>query len=57
LERARRVLELDGRPLDVAELKRRYKRLMKRFHPDVNPGGLRRCQEINAAYALLLSAT
>jgi hypothetical protein len=56
LERARRVMELDGRPFSSSELKRQYKRLMKRFHPDVNPGGLRRCQEINAAYALILSS-
>jgi hypothetical protein len=56
LERARRVLELDGRPVSPSDLKSQYKRLMKRYHPDLNPAGLRRCQEINAAYALLLGA-
>ncbi|MBN1836935.1 MAG: J domain-containing protein [Spirochaetales bacterium] len=56
LERARGLMELGVGPLDPAVLKRQYKRLMKRYHPDVNPAGLRRCQEINAAYALLLSS-
>jgi len=56
LERARQVMELGGSPFSLPDLKRQYKRLMKRYHPDLNPAGLRRCQEINAAYALLLSA-
>ena len=56
LEQARGVMELDGRPVTLAVLKSQYKRLMKRYHPDLNPAGLRRCQEINAAYSLLLTA-
>jgi len=53
VQRARRLLELEGRPLTPAFLKSQYKRLMKIYHPDINPEGLRRCQEINAAYSLL----
>lgn len=55
-ERARRIMGLEGRPLTLPVLKRQYKGLMKRYHPDVNPAGLKRCQEINAAYALMVSA-
>jgi len=51
--RARRLLGLEGGTLDLRRLKSRYKTLMKIYHPDLNPQGLRRCQEINAAYSLL----
>ncbi len=54
-QRARRLLGLEGGTLDLRRLKSRYKTLMKIYHPDLNPQGLRRCQEINAAYALLAS--
>ena len=50
---ARRAMGLGPGPLTARALKTRYKELMKRFHPDVNPRGLKRCQEINAAYATL----
>jgi curved DNA-binding protein CbpA len=53
--RARRLLGLEGGTLDLRRLKSRYKTLMKIYHPDLNPQGLRRCQEINAAYSLLAS--
>lgn len=56
LSRARAAMNLDGRPLDLPLLKSRYKHLMKIYHPDINPRGLRRCQEITAAYSLLLSS-
>jgi hypothetical protein len=56
LLRARRAMDLDGRILDLPLLKAQYKRLMKIYHPDINPRGLRRCQEITAAYSLLLSS-
>jgi hypothetical protein len=52
-QRARRLLGLEGGVLDLRRLKSRYKSLMKVYHPDLNPRGLRRCQEINAAYTLL----
>lgn len=53
VDRARRTMGLGSGQLTVRGLKTRYKELMKRFHPDVNPRGLKRCQEINAAYAAL----
>jgi len=56
LQRARKAMNLEGRALSRPLLKSRYKRLMKIYHPDINPKGLRRCQEITAAYSLLLSS-
>ena len=38
-----------------AEIQRRYRELMRRYHPDVNPEGLEMSKRINAAYALLLT--
>ena len=55
-EQARRALGLGPGPLTPERLKSRYKQLMKRFHPDVNPHGLRRCQEITVAYSTLAAA-
>jgi hypothetical protein len=55
-ERAQAVLELQGHRLTAELLRRQYRRLMKRFHPDVNPSGLERAKQINAAYALLVVA-
>ena len=56
LQRARRSMDLEGRALTLPLMKAQYKRLMKIYHPDINPKGLRRCQEITAAYSLLLSS-
>jgi hypothetical protein len=50
-----RVMGIEPEALQLSLLKGRYKLLMKRYHPDLNPQGLRRCQEINGAYALLLA--
>ena len=55
-EQARRAMQLGAEPLTLERIKSRYKQLMKRFHPDVNPHGLRRCQEINVAYSTLVAA-
>ena len=49
-------LEPDAGPLSAARLRAQYKELMKRYHPDVNPQGLRACQRINEAYSLLLAS-
>jgi hypothetical protein len=56
--RAREVMELepDDGALSTSYLKAQYKALMKRYHPDVNPRGLRACQRINEAYSLLLAS-
>jgi hypothetical protein len=55
LRNARRTMNLEGETLTLGLLKTQYKRLMKIYHPDINPKGLRRCQEITTAYSLLLS--
>ncbi len=56
VESAKRTLGVAGLPLSRRVLRERYRALMKRFHPDVNPGGLERSKEINAAYSRLLDA-
>jgi DnaJ-domain-containing protein 1 len=60
--RAMQALGIDP-PISLAELKRRYKALVKKFHPDLQAGHRDtddRMKHINAAYAVLkkaLSAT
>lgn len=49
------LLGLSGEKPDRGMLKRRYKELMKRYHPDVNPEGLETCKRINSAYSYLLA--
>jgi len=39
-----------------AEVQSRYRRLMRRFHPDINPDGLDMAKRINAAYAVLITS-
>src|SRR5262245_5096807 len=49
------VLEID-RDATIADVKKAYRRLARRFHPDVNPGDQRsaiRFREIAEAYAIL----
>jgi hypothetical protein len=50
---ARQVMGLTGSHGGRETLRRRYRELIMRFHPDVNPSGLERCKDITAAYALL----
>jgi len=40
---------------DAEALRGRYRRLMMRHHPDVDPSGLERCKDVNVAYALLIA--
>jgi DnaJ-like protein len=49
------VLEIDSPRPSRSEIQSRYRRLMRRFHPDVNPNGLEMAKKINAAYGLLTS--
>ena len=35
-------------------LKQRYKSLLKKYHPDLNPQGLEQCKRINSSYAFLV---
>ncbi len=50
---ALRAFGLAESELSAGTLKQRYKALMKRYHPDINPGGLEMCKRINVSYAML----
>lgn len=52
---ARGVMGLDGTSYSAGDLRLLYRKLMMRHHPDVDPSGLERCKDVNAAYALLIS--
>ncbi len=49
------LFELQPAHPSRAEIQSRYRRLMRRFHPDINPNGLDMTKRINAAYAVLLT--
>jgi len=53
--RRRDYYDVLGVPKDAeeAEIKRVYRELARRFHPDLNPHGTERFKEINEAYAVL----
>jgi hypothetical protein len=44
-----------GEEPDADALRARYRQLMMRYHPDVDPSGLERCKDVNAAYSLLIA--
>ncbi len=52
---AREVMGLDGALYSAGDLRVVYRQLMMRHHPDVDPAGLERCKDINAAYSILIS--
>jgi hypothetical protein len=55
VERALRIMNIDG-PVNLTELKSRYKELVKRLHPDANGGDRaaeERLKDINQAYATI----
>jgi hypothetical protein len=51
---ARRVMGFGGHVLTPDILRVRYRELMMRHHPDVDPSGLERCKDVNVAYSLLI---
>lgn len=53
-EKAKQIMGLKGKP-DAKTIKKKYKELMKVYHPDVNPQGLEMSQKINYAYSILLT--
>jgi hypothetical protein len=52
---ARRVMGIGGKIFTAEEVRARYRQLMMRHHPDVDPGGLELCKDVNVAYSLLIS--
>ena len=55
IERALQIMNIDG-PVNLTELKSRYKELVKRLHPDANGGDRAaedKLKDINQAYATL----
>ena len=54
IDRARRLFGL-GEEASLEEIKRTYRELAKKFHPDKKRGDKKRMQEINQAYRDLLS--
>ncbi len=50
------VMGLDETNVDAEALRARYRHLMMRHHPDVDPAGLERCKDINVAYSLLMTS-
>ncbi len=51
---ALRVLGLSARDPSPNEIRDQYRRLMRRYHPDINPDGLEAAKEINEAYGVLI---
>ena len=54
---ALRVLGFSGSGPTRNEIRDSYRRLMRQYHPDVNPDGLEKAKLINGAYALLMTGS
>jgi len=54
---AKKVMGIRGLAVTPEELRARYRQLMMRHHPDVDPSGLERCKDVNVAYSLLVAET
>lgn len=52
---ALKTLELPRAVPTKAQVQANYRRLIRRYHPDVNPRGLEMAKRVNAAYALLVT--
>jgi DnaJ-class molecular chaperone len=48
---------IGGLAVTPEDLRARYRTLMMRHHPDVDPSGLERCKDVNVAYSLLIRET
>ncbi|MCB1138459.1 MAG: J domain-containing protein [Leptospiraceae bacterium] len=55
LQEALQELELDYVP-ELEQLKKQFRALMFKYHPDRNPDGLEKTRRINSSYSLLLTA-
>jgi len=54
---AKKVMGIGRLAVTPEDLRARYRRLMMRHHPDVDPSGLERCKDVNVAYSLLIGET
>jgi hypothetical protein len=52
---ARAVMGFEVGAFAAEDLRARYRTLMMRHHPDVDPRSLERCKDVNVAYTLLIS--
>jgi hypothetical protein len=52
---AKKVMGIGGDAVTPDDLRARYRQLMMRHHPDVDPSGLERCKDVNVAYSLLIT--
>ena len=55
VEEAKKVLGFGGKQVTYAELRKSYKNLARKFHPDKNPNGRQTFEKIRVAYDLLSS--
>jgi DnaJ domain len=55
VEDAKNVLGFEGKQVTYADLRRSYKALARKFHPDKNPNGRQMFEKIRIAYELLSS--
>jgi len=53
---AKKIFGITAVHFEIKFLKKRYKDLMKLYHPDLNPHGLEEAKKINNAYTILLAA-
>jgi len=53
LKEALRIFDFNGIFIDQNELKKTYRTLANKYHPDRNPNGLKNMQDINCAYKFL----
>jgi hypothetical protein len=51
---AKKIMGIGGLAVTPDDLRARYRQLMMRHHPDVDPSGLERCKDVNVAYSLLI---
>jgi len=49
------VMGLEEEMLAADTLRERYRQMMMRHHPDVDPSGLERCKDVNVAYSYLIA--
>jgi hypothetical protein len=52
---AKKVMGFGGHAVAPDALRARYRELMMRHHPDVDPSGLELCKDVNVAYSLLIA--